>query len=87
MSLQLGPRRGPRLLRRHQSATASNSLQNLGSVWPDLGGVDLGQELLALAGVVAVVLIPVVFFGLELIILGALLAAGVIARSCSVGPG
>jgi hypothetical protein len=52
-------------------------------VWPDLGGLDLGQELLALAAVVAVVLvlIPVVFFGLELIILGVLLASGVIART------
>jgi hypothetical protein len=77
-----GTRRS-RLLRRHQSGTASDSLQNLGSVWPDLGGLDLGQELLALAAVVAVVLvlIPVLFFGLELIILGVLLAAGVIART------
>jgi hypothetical protein len=67
--------RRPRLLRRHQSGKASDSLQNLGSVWPDLGGLDLGQELLALAAVVAVVLvlIPVLFFGLELIILGVLL--------------
>jgi hypothetical protein len=41
------------------------------------------MELLALAAVVAVVLvlIPVLFFGLELIILGVLLAAGVIART------
>lgn len=75
--------RRPRLLRRHRSGTASDSLQNLGSVWPDLGGLDLGQELLALAAVVAVVLvlIPVLFFGLELIILGVLLATGVIART------
>ncbi len=75
--------RRPRLLRRRRSGTASDSLQNLGSVWPDLGGLDLGQELLALAAVVALVLvlIPVLFFGLELIILGVLLATGVIART------
>lgn len=58
-----------------QGGSASESLQNLGSVWPDLGGLDRGQELLALTTVVAVVLvpIPVLFFGLELIILGVLL--------------
>ena len=46
-------------------------------------GLDLGQDLLALAAVVAVVLvlIPILFFGLELIILGVLLAAGIIART------
>jgi hypothetical protein len=50
---------------------------------PDPGGLDLGQELFAIAAVVAVVLvlIPLLFFGVELIILGVLLAAGVIART------
>ena len=71
------------LMRRRQSATVSDSLLNLGSVWPDPGGLDLGQELLAIAAVVAVVLvlIPILFFGLELIIVGVLLAAGVVART------
>jgi hypothetical protein len=73
----------PRPLRRRQNAGASGSLQSLGSSLPDLGGVDLGQGLLAIAAVLAVVLvlIPVLFFGLELIILGVLLAAGVMART------
>ncbi len=75
--------RRPRLLCRHRSSSGSASLQNLGSVRPDLGGLDLGRELLVLAAVVAVVLvlIPVLFFGLELIMLGVFLAAGVLART------
>jgi hypothetical protein len=38
----------PRLLRRRQNPGASGSLQNLGSGLPDFGGLDLGQELLAI---------------------------------------
>lgn len=75
--------RRPRL-RQRKSATTSGSLQNLGSMpVPGPGGLDLGQELFAIAAIVAVVLvlIPLLFFGLELIILGVLLAAGVIART------
>lgn len=75
--------RRPRLMRQRRRGTAADSLQSLGSAWPDPGGPDLGQELLVVAAVVAVVLvlIPVFFFGLELIIVGVLLAAGVIART------
>jgi hypothetical protein len=53
----------------------------------------VGQELLAVAAVVAMVLvvIPVLFFGLELILVGVLLAAGVVgadgAWSTMGGPG
>jgi hypothetical protein len=48
-----------------------------------LGNLDLGEGLLVTAAVIAFLLIvvPVLFFGAELIILGALLAAGVVART------
>ena len=50
---------------------------------PDLGTVDFGEGLLVAAAVVAflLILIPVLFFGIELITLGVLLAAGVITRT------
>jgi hypothetical protein len=75
--------RRPRFDRARRRDIATESLTDLGSGWPDLGGVDLGQGLLVAAGVVAVVLVlvPVLFFGVELVVLGALLAAGVIGRT------
>ena len=75
--------RQPRPFRRRPSTTAAESLQYLGSGWPDVSGLDAGQELLVVAAVVAVVLvlIPILFFGLELIILGVLLAAGLLGRT------
>lgn len=74
---------GPRF-RHRKGARASGSLPKLGSMpVPDPGGLDLGQELFAIAAIVAavLVLIPLLFFGLELIILGVLLAAGILART------
>jgi len=62
---------------------ASESLSTIGPALPDLGNVDLGQGLLLVAAVVAValILIPILFLGIELIVVGALLAAGVMART------
>ena len=97
MSPQLGPRRviapdgaewhvgrrwltsRPRLNRPRGREIASESLSNLGNI----GNVDLGEGLLIATAALAfvLILIPVLFFGVELIILGALLAAGVIART------
>lgn len=75
--------RRPRFGRPRQGEIAAESLNNIGPGWPDFGSVDLGEELLLAAAIVAFVLIvvPILFFGIELIILGALLAAGVIART------
>jgi hypothetical protein len=75
--------RRPRLPRRPRGAVTADSVQSIGSGLPELVGLDLGQELLAFAAVVAVVLvlIPLLFFGLELIVLGVVLASGVIART------
>jgi hypothetical protein len=74
--------RRPKLDRPRSGDMASESLYNLGLGWPDLGNLDLGEGLLLAVAVVALVLIliPVLFFGVELVILGTLLAAGVIAR-------
>ena len=62
---------------------AAESLNHLGASLPGFASGDLGQGLLVAALVVAflVILIPVLFFGIELIILGVLLATGVIART------
>ena len=64
---------------------ASESLSNLGNI----GNVDLGEGLLIATAALAfvLILIPVLFFGAELIILGALLAAGMTARTLLVSPG
>jgi hypothetical protein len=62
---------------------ATESLNGLGSGWPDMGNLDLGHGLLIVAVIIAVVvvLIPILFFGVELIVLGVLVAAGVIGRT------
>jgi hypothetical protein len=62
---------------------ASESLLNVGPAWPDFGNVDLGEGLLLVAAVVAValILIPILFLGIELIVVGALLATGLMART------
>lgn len=75
--------RRPRSGRPRRGRIAAESLNTLGPGWPDFGNVDLGEALLVIAAVVAflLILLPVLFFGIELIILGALLAAGVIART------
>jgi hypothetical protein len=75
--------RNPKLRRPSRSRVATESVNHLGASWPDFGGIDLGEGLLVAAAVVALllILIPVVFFGIELIVLGVLLAAGVIART------
>ena len=56
---------------------------NIGPALPDPGSLDLGQGLLLVAAVVAaaLILIPILFLGIELVVLGALLAAGVTART------
>jgi hypothetical protein len=97
MSPQLGPRRviapdgaewhvgrrwltsRPRLNRPPGREIASESLSSLGNI----GNVDLREGLLIVTAPIAflLILIPVLFFGVELIIVGALLAAGVIART------
>jgi hypothetical protein len=58
---------------------ASEAISGLGQ---GIGGVDLQGGALVVVGALAVllILIPLLFFGLELIVLGALLAAGVAAR-------
>jgi hypothetical protein len=73
----------PRFGRPRRDEIVAESLNNIGPGWPDFRSVDLGEELLLAAAIVAFVLIvvPILFFGIELIILGALLAAGVIART------
>ena len=96
MSLHAGPRRivapdgvewrvGRRWSRRSFGWTwkrrglAGDALSGIGN---GIGNVDFQEGgLLVLAALAAVlILIPVLFFGIELIILGALLAAGVIGR-------
>lgn len=74
VSAQLGSR---------QVVTPDGAEWHVGPIWPDPGGLDFGQELFAIAAVAAVllVLIPILFFGLELIIVGVLLTAGVVART------
>jgi hypothetical protein len=75
--------RRPKLNRPRRREIAAESLNHLGSSWPDLGGLDLGEGLLVVAAVVALLLIviPVLFFGIELIILGVLLAGGVMTHT------
>lgn len=75
--------RSPSLDRPPRGEIAAESVRNLGPGWPDISNVDLGEELLVVAAVVAflLILVPVLFFGIELIILGVLLAGGVIART------
>jgi hypothetical protein len=96
MSLHVGPRRvvapdgvewrvGRRWSTRRFGWTwkrrgiASDALSGLGQ---GVGGVDFqGGALVVVAALVAaLILIPLLFFGVELIILGALLAAGVVSR-------
>jgi hypothetical protein len=75
--------RSPKLTRPRRGDVAAESLERLGASWPDIGNIDFGEGLLVAAAVVAflLILIPVLFFGIELITLGVLLAAGVITRS------
>lgn len=74
--------RSANLGRPDRGEIALESLNHLGS-WPDLGSVDFGEGLLVVAAVVAalLILIPILFFGVELIILGGLLAAGLITHT------
>lgn len=75
--------RHPSLDRPHRGEIAAESVNHLGLGWLDISSVDLGEELLVVGVVVAflLILVPVLFFGIELIILGVLLAGGVIART------
>jgi hypothetical protein len=75
--------RRPAVFRPRRGEMAVESVSHLGASWPDFGSVDFGEGLVIVGAVVAVVLVlvPVVFFGLELVVLGALLSGGVIART------
>ena len=75
--------RRPRFGRPGRGEIAAESLYNVGPGLPDLGNLDFGEGLLVIAAVVAVALIviPILFLGVELIIVGVLLAAGVMART------
>lgn len=65
--------RRPRLGRPSHGEVASESLLNICPAWPEVGNVDLGDGLLLVAAVVAValILIPILFLGIELIVIGA----------------
>jgi hypothetical protein len=59
---------------------AAEGLSTLGQ---GVGGVDFGEQgvIVAVAALAAIlILIPLLFFGLELIVLGVLLAGGIVAR-------
>lgn len=60
---------------------APDALANAGS-FPVPDNLDFGEGLLLVAAVTAaaLILIPVLFFGIEIIVVGALLAAGVVSR-------
>ena len=75
--------RRPRLNRPRGGDIAEESVSNLALGWPDVGNLDTGEGLLIAVAVVAllVILIPILFFGIELIIVGVFLAAGLIART------
>ena len=67
---------------RRRGDIASEGLFQFLSTPSDLGDLGSGEGLLWLAAAVAAVLIlvPILFFGIELIIVGALLAAGLLSR-------
>lgn len=73
----------PQFGRPRRGEIASESLLNAGPAWPDVGNVDLGEGMLlvAVAVAIALILIPVLFLGIELIVVGVLLASGVMART------
>jgi hypothetical protein len=73
----------PQLARRRARDGTSDALSGLDPGWLDIGGLDLGEGGLVVLAVVAclLVLIPILFFGIELIILGGLLAGGVVAHT------
>lgn len=55
--------------------------QPLASLGQGLGGVDLREgTVIVLAVVAALILVPLLFFGVELLILGAVLAVGLLSR-------
>jgi hypothetical protein len=59
----------------------SEIAQPLATVGQGLGGVDLSEgAVVVLAVASALILIPLLFFGVELLILGAFLAAGLVSR-------
>lgn len=66
--------------RRHGNV-AAESLSSGGGL-PDMGGVDSAQALLLVVGALAVLLvvIPLLFFGIELMVFGVLLAGGLMVR-------
>jgi hypothetical protein len=55
---------------------------------PDIGSFDLGDGLLfsLIALAVVVILIPILFFGAELIVVGVILAAGILTRVFGLKP-
>ncbi len=75
--------RRPRFGRPRRRDIAGGALDNVGPGVSDFGSLDLGEGLVVIAAVVAVALIaiPILLFGVELIIVGILLAAGVVAHT------
>ena len=75
--------RRPKLNRPRRGDAASESFFNSGQGWLDFSNFELGEELLLVTVAIALVLVlvPVLFFGVELIIVGALLAGGVLAHT------
>ncbi len=73
---------------RKHGRVASDGLVETGIGVPDVGGVDFGEALVLVAAVVAVILvvIPLLFFGVELIVFGALVGGGLVARAVSGKP-
>jgi len=73
---------------RRYRGVGSDGLIEAGFGAPDFSGLDFGQGLLLVAGVLAVilVLIPLLFFGVELIVFGVLVAVGLMARVISGKP-
>lgn len=76
-------RRMPRWRRVKMGAIHEEEAANVLSI-PDFGGIDdLGAAILILAAVVvvAIVVVPLLLFGIELIVLGLLVAVGVVGRT------
>ncbi len=69
-------------LRAHRRSNGSSWDYSLGAGMPDFGDFDAGDGLLLtlVALAVIVILIPILFFGAELIVVGVVLAAGVLTR-------
>ena len=68
--------------------TNGASFWDFGSGTPDFGNLDFGDGLLVslIALAVLFILIPILFFGAELIVIGIILAAGILTRVFGLKP-